>query len=182
MTLKFTLLVIFALLISAPAQTSVGERHYEPAGGFSFCPPAGWKQAEVQGQKYKVHFVATPEGLAPNIIASADELGGTLAKFVDGNMLMLSEMSKAGRIKAFRMVARSELTTLAGSKALKAIVEQESGGMLVRQTFYAFEGTGGRKFSLTCTVPAADAEKYEKALDESAKTFRVEGPPAPPKP
>lgn len=182
MSLKVTLLFIFALLVAAPAQTLVGERHFEPAGGFSFCPPAGWEKTEVKGQKYKVHLLRTEGGLVANIIAKDDDFAGTLEKFVSQNMLMFTQLNEAGQLKSYKPLGKSELTTLSNAKVIKAAVEQELNGRLLRQTFYAFDGPSGRKVYLTCTVLAAEAEKYEKVLDESAKTFRVEGPPAPPKP
>ncbi len=182
MTLKFILLVIFALFAAAPAQTSVGERHYEPAGGFSFCPPAGWEKQEIPGRKYGVHILRTHEGLVGNIIVKDSDFDGSLEEFVSRNMLMFKEMSEAGKLKGYRSLGKSGLTTISNGNGIKTAIELEMDGRLLRQTFYSFDGTAGRKIYLTCTVLAADAEKYEKALDESAKTFRLEGPPAPPKP
>jgi hypothetical protein len=182
MSLKFTLFVIFALLINAPAQTSVGERHYEPAGGFSFCPPAGWEKAEVQGQKYKVHILRADGAVAANIIVKDGDFDGTLEEFVSGNMLMFTQMSEAGKLKSYKSLGKTTMSTLSNGKVIKAAIEQELNGRLFRQTFYSFDGPTGRKVYLTCTVPTADADKFDKAFDESAKTFRVEGPPAAPKP
>ena len=183
MTLRLTLLFIFALLAAAPAQTLVGERHYEPAGGFSFCPPAGWAKADAQGQKYKVHVLLAADGaVAGNILVKDEEFDGTLEDFVSRNMLMFTQLSEAGRLKGYKSLGKSSLNTSSGGKVIKAAVEQELGGRVLRQTFYSFDGPPGRKVYLTSTLPAAEAAKYEKAIDESAKTFRLEGQPAPPKP
>jgi hypothetical protein len=182
MTLKFTLLVIFALLVAAPAQTLVGERYYEPSGGFSFCPPAGWEKVDAQGQKYKVHILRTDGAVAANIIVKDDDFDGTLEEFVSRNMQMFTQMSEAGQLKGYKSLGKSTLTTQTNGKVIKAAVEQELNGLVLRQTFYSFDGPSGRKVYLTCTAPVAGADKFEKAFDESAKTFRLEGPPAPPKP
>ncbi len=182
MSLKFTLLVIFALLINAPAQTLVGERHYEPSGGFSFCPPAGWEKVATTSQKYRVHILRVDGGLVANIIVKDDDFDGKLEEFVSRNMLIFTQLSEAGKLKSYKSLGKSTLTTQTNGKIIKAAIEQELNGHLLRQTFYAFDGPAGRKVYLTCTVPAADADKFEKAFDESAKTFQVEGPPAAPKP
>jgi hypothetical protein len=175
-----TLFLIVMLL--APAGLSVGERYYEPAGGFSLCPPAGWVVREAPGQKFKVMLLLSGEMPVANVLAKEMEFDGSLEEFVSGNLSLLSQMSQAGRLKGYRLLGRSELTTESGAKALKAVTEQEIGGHALRQTFYAFEGPAGRKIFLTATVPAAATGEYDKALDESAKTFRLEGPPAAAKP
>jgi hypothetical protein len=174
-----TLLLIFALLALAPARPSVGERYHEPAGGFSLCPPAGWVVREMPGQKFKVQLLLSGETPVANVIAKEMEFDGSLEEFVDGNLGLLSEMSQAGRLKGYKLLGRSELKTDAGAKALKAVAEQEIRGRLLRQTYYSFDGAAGRKIFLTCTTAAAAGDEYDKALDESAKTFRLEGPPKP---
>lgn len=181
MSLKITLLFIFALFAIAPAQTLVGERHYEPAGGFSFCPPAGWEKVSAQSQKYTVHILHADDGLVWNILVKDYDFDGTLEEFVSQNMLAFTRLNEAGKLKNYKSLGKSEFTTNEKSKVIKSAIEQELNGRMLRQTFYSFDGPSGRKVYLTCTVLAAEADKYEKALDESAKTFRVEGPPAPPK-
>lgn len=179
MFLKALFLIVMLL---APAAASVGERYYEPAGGFSLCPPAGWVVREAPGQKFKVMLLLSGEMPVANVIAKEMEFDGPLEEFFAGNLSMLSRMSEAGRLKGYRLLGRSGLTTESGAKALKAVVEQEINGHLLRQTFYAFEGPAGRKIFLTATVPAAAGVEYDRALDESAQTFRFEGPPAAAKP
>lgn len=172
-----SLLVIIALFLAAPA--SVGERHQEQAGGFSFCPPAGWEAREVPGQKYKVHVGPASGGLSPNVIVKDVPFEGTLEQFVSRNMLMFTKLSEEGKVKGYRALPGSELKTASGAWALRSAIEIEINGRPLRQTFYSFDAAG-RKIYLCFTAPAAGADEYDKTFDESAETFRLEGPPAPP--
>jgi hypothetical protein len=180
MALKL-LTIVFALFALAPAPASVGERYYEPAGGFSICPPAGWEVRAVQGQEYKIMLLTSGETRA-NVIVKGMDFGGPLEEFMSRNLLGLTQLSEEGKLKRYRLLGRSELKTDAGARVLKAVIEQEIVGHLLRQTFYAFDAGAGRKIYLTSTVPSEAGEEYDKAVEESARTFRLEGPPAPPKP
>ena len=179
MALKL-LTIVFALFALAPV--SVGERYYETAGGFSLCPPAGWEVRAVQGQKYKVMLLVSGGTPAANVIAKEMDFDGSLEEFASGNLQMFTKLSAEGKVKGYKLLGRSELKTDAGARALKAVIAQEIGGRPLRQIFYAFDAGAGRKIFLTSTVPAEAGEEYDKAVEESARTFRLEGPPAPPKP
>ena len=58
------LVLIFALTCVAQ---EVCKRHTEPEGGFSFCPPDGWRIEQKTGDKYKMVFGTPTNGFTPNI-------------------------------------------------------------------------------------------------------------------
>lgn len=174
--------VIF-LFAHATAQAQAAcERHSEPEGGFSFCPPEGWEAREVEGQIYKVLVGPQVGEATPNMIVKSVRFDGTLDAFVRGNVAELERKSRAGALRSFKLVGRTEFVTDAGRRGSKIIVQQLMLGNLLRQSFYAFDAGGGRKLVFTCTVLAEGGEQMDAPFDQSMKTLRMERHAGPPKP
>src|SRR5215213_2709656 len=64
--LPVTLTLILAFSQACTAQETC-ERHAEPEGGFSFCPPEGWTIAEDSRLKFKAVYGPRSDGFIPSI-------------------------------------------------------------------------------------------------------------------
>jgi hypothetical protein len=95
---------------------------------------------------------------------------GSLDSFVSGN---LKELESSG-VKNYKLLGRSNIVTESKQRGIKAAVQLEINGRLLRQTFYAFDKGDGKKLLLTYTVPADDAQAFDKLFDQSIRTLRME--------
>jgi hypothetical protein len=166
------LLCIAALLIAASASAAqdLGERHYEPTGSFSFCPPAGWTEREAPGHAYKVFYTKLANGLTPNLTVREMPYPGPLGDFVSGNLKGLEDSG----VKGYKLPGKSDIVTYSKRRGVKAAAQLEMNGRLLRQTFYSFDKGDGKKLLLTYTAPADSAQAFDKLFDESIRTLRME--------
>ena len=141
---------------------------YEEAGGFSWDPPAGWQVAQVQGFKYRVAFGPVENEFTPNIWADDEEFAGTLAAYADAKLEKSEKMSVD-----LKVINREDLRTDDNGVGVKIVTETEQHGLMLRETFFLFSGSGDWKYVVTCTVLADGGAKWDAKFAESMKTFRV---------
>src|SRR6266481_3355461 len=72
--------------------------HYEKAGGFSYDPPQGWQIITFPGLKYRISHGPTQNGFAPNINVIDEPFRGTLAEYVDLNLVTMKKMFVDARL------------------------------------------------------------------------------------
>jgi hypothetical protein len=162
---------LFSLLIIATAGCGKSDdpnRHYEEEGGFSYVPPEGWDIAEYPGLKYRISRGASENQFAPNINVVDEQFDAFLETYVDANIEAMRDF-----VEGFNLVEREEIVTNEGARSIKLTVDGEHYQRKLRQYFYFFDA-GERKYIVTCSALAENAEKYEPLFDKSVKTFRIE--------
>lgn len=166
---KLTFVTALLILSASGFAADTGDRHVEKAGGFSFCPPKSWDMKEIPGVKYKIAFGPASDGFAPNINVVDESFARSLSDYVKGNQETLTKM-----FKGFKNLGQSEFKTDSGSKGVKLITQSEQQGQKLRQTFFFFDGKGGKKLVATCSALAENGAKLDETFAASMKTFTLE--------
>ena len=167
------MMLLAALLLPAAArgeEERVNEE-FADGSGFSYALPAGWKATERKGQKFKfiINEAGATAGLAPNIMVKDGVFPGKLADF--------AEQTKAGFKKMypnFNELGADQMRATDESEFIRVIATNEINGHKVRQSFFMYAGPQNIKVALTCTIPVEVAERYDGALESTAKSFRFE--------
>jgi hypothetical protein len=174
MSRRTTFAVVCLLLFTAGGCSRNADGSYAaPGGEFSYAPPEGWVLREMPGMKYQIAFGRPSEGFAPNINVGDEYAPVTLDEYVAGSLQVMPQMYEKVGYKHLAMLDQAEFTTGSNQRGIRVVTESEMNGKRIRQTFYFFDGGGGKKFVLTCSVPAAAAEGYDKLFDASMKTFKT---------
>ena len=97
-----------------------------------------------------------------------ESFGGPLEDYVKANLAALPQM-----LKKYRLLQKDNFVTTAGQQGVRAIVEDEQGNRLLRQTFYFF-GKESTMFTITCTALVDGGEKFDSTFETSMKTFRFD--------
>lgn len=160
--------VLTALILSAASlfAADVGKRHHETAGGFSFCPPQGWKLQSFPGLKYSIAAGPASKGFAPNINVVDESADASLADYVEANRKTLSTV-----FKAYKELGKKEFKTTAGLKGARLLIQNQQNDTVLRQAFYFFAGKGDKKFVVTCSALASGGEAIDEVFETSLKTF-----------
>lgn len=157
------------MAVAAFAEGQTGDRHFENAGNFSICPPAGWNVYGLPGIKYKIFHDSPYGGFSPNIVFVDESYEGTLAEYVGLNNRNMEAMFPGTEI--FDPVA---FTTDSGLNGMKQVTLSAQSGTLLRQVYYYFSN-GSAKMVITCSAPDSAGQKYERIFDGSARTFEFTG-------
>ena len=112
----------------------------EPAGGFSYLPPAGWKIRTFPGLKYKISYTTPAQGFAPNISVVDETSALPLKDYVRAGM---SHMNLA--YSQFRISSQAPFSTSSGLHGVRLMSDGTVGGRHVRQVFYIFPAPSSRK-------------------------------------
>jgi hypothetical protein len=168
-TLTAALVVLLGLVFRVGAAEDAPQRHTEKAGGYSFVPPKGWKMMEFGGLKHKIAVGPAANGFAPNIVFVDEAFKGNLIDYVAGSK---DGLKKA--FKKFKEISETSLKTKDGAACVRFVIERDENGKQLRQSFYFFDLSPGRKLVVTCTALTDGGEKLDPAFEESMKTFRLE--------
>lgn len=169
---KFVVFCFLLFIITGCSQDD--RRTYIPPGGeFSYVPPEQWILRDFPGYKYKFAFGQPSEGFAPNINVADEYAPVTLDDYVAGNLRVMPQMYEKTGGNNFRVLSQAEFTTDSKQRGVRVITESEMNGKKMRQSFYFFDGGGGKKFVATCTVLAEGGESYDRLFDASMKTFKT---------
>jgi hypothetical protein len=164
-------LCFFFLILNGCAQSP--RQGYTPPGGeFSFVPPENWVMREVPGFKYQFAFGERVNDFTLNMNFVDGPAPSTLDEFVAGNIQALQKTA-TDEGTPLKIVSQTQFTTDSKRSGAKVVTETEYNKNPIRQTFYFFEGKGDNKFVITCSVPAAGGEDYEKKCDSSIRTFKT---------
>lgn len=155
-----------------PAPTAIptesADRHYEPEGGFSYIPPAGWKLVDASALVYKVAVGPETDGFATNLTVVDEPFDGSLDEYVSSAMDGLSQY-----FDSFQVLSQEEFKPEESAPGVRIVAENVQVGRVLRQRFYLFDG-GAKKLVVTCTRLADAAEELDAACEGSLKTFRFE--------
>jgi len=155
-----------------PAPTAIptesADRHYEPAGGFSYIPPASWKLVDASALAYKVAVGPETDGFAANLTVVDEPFDGSLDEYVSSAMDGLRQY-----FENFQVLSQEEFKPEESSPGVRVVAEDVQVGRVLRQRFYLFDA-GAKKLVVTCTRLADAAEELDAACEGSLKTFRFE--------
>lgn len=157
-----------ATIAPTPTLERESERHYEPAGGFSYIPPAGWELVEASGAEYKVAVGPEQGDFRPNLVVVDEPFDGSLDEYVSTSLTHMGDF-----FEGFQVISQDEFVPLDGPAAVRFVVENAQGGRLLRHSFYCFDA-GARKIVLTGTQLAGTGASLEPTFDAAARTFRLE--------
>ena len=144
------------------------ERHFEPAGGFSYIPPSGWELVESSRIQYKIAREPDTGDFAGNLNVVDEEFSGSLDEYVDTSLGNMSTF-----FDGFRQISKEDFQPQEGPPGVRVIVENAQQGRMLHQTFYFF-GTEEKKFVVACTRLAEAGGGFDAVCEQSAKTFRIE--------
>jgi hypothetical protein len=164
----------FLFLILTGCSKSARPAYTPPGGEFSFVPPEHWVMREMPGFKYQFAFGQTTNNFSPNINFVDQTAPMKLDDYVTQNLHALHQMAGA-ESRSLRIMTQGEFTTDFNRSGAKVVTETEYEGNPVRQAFYFFEGQADIKFVITCTVPAENAQTYDKICASSIRTFKPSG-------
>lgn len=148
--------------------TESPDRHYEPAGGFSYVPPAGWEMVKAPSLDYKVAVGPEADGFTTNLTVVDEPFDGSLDEYVSSAVDGLNQY-----FESFEVLSQDEFNVEAGLTGVRIVAENVQSGSVLRQRFYLFDA-GKTKFVVTCTRLAGAAAELDAACDASVKTFRFE--------
>jgi hypothetical protein len=157
-----------ATSVPTPTLEQESGRYYEPAGGFSYIPPAGWELVEASGTTYKVALGPLQDDFTPNLVVVDEPFDGTLDEYVSASLANMSDF-----FEGFQLISQDAFAPLEGPAGVRLVVENAQGGRRLRHSFYCFDA-GARKFVLTGTQLSGSGASLEPTFDAAARTFRFE--------
>ena len=140
----------------------------EPAGGFSYLPPAGWHIRTLPGLKYKVCFAKPLAGFAPNINTVDEVAPVPMGPYVQAS---IAQMKRA--YANLHVLSQKPFVTASGVHGVRMVTDGLAAGKHMHQVFYVFPGANSRKYVLTASFLASDGSKYDAVTDASMKTFTL---------
>ena len=117
---------------------------------------------EVPGLKYQIAFWPASGGFTPNINVVDEVFSGELKDYVNGNIQALTK-----QFKEFKNLGQFDFKTDSGAKGIKLLTQSEQQGNLLRQTFFFFDGKGGRKYVVTCSARIEVGDKFDAPFEAS---------------
>lgn len=164
----FLLALALTVTLSVLPALAQGTRLSEPAGGFSYQPPAGWHIRTFPGLKYKICYTTPAKGFAPNIL-TVDEV----KPMAMGPYMQLSVAHMKLTYTSLHVLSQNSFVTASGIQGVHMVTDEVIGDKHMHQVFYAFPGANNRKYALAASSLASDHGKYDAATDASMKTFRL---------
>ena len=157
------------LAVTLPTLPALAQtRLSEPAGGFSYLPPAGWHIKTLPGLKYKISYAMPANGFAPNINVVDEVSAMPLDKYLQFSMV---GMRKA--YTSLHVLKQAPFVTASGVHGERLAVDGVVGDKHMHQVFYVFPANN-RKIVVTASSLASDGGKYDAATDKSIKTFKLQ--------
>lgn len=137
-----------------------------PVSKLNLTVPDGWK-INVAKDSPEMMMGPNVDGFQTNIGLAALPFTGTIDQFEDERLKDLQE-----RYIEFQLLSRSDFTTKENRKGIKSAIEANLFGKRLRLTFYAFDGPDDMKHFFTCTVSAAQGDKFDKKFDEIIASYK----------
>jgi len=115
-------ILVLTFALTCVAQ-EVCKRHTEPEGGFSFCPPDGWRIEQKTGDKYKMVFGTPTNGFTPNINIREGESAAPLADYVAANIAyLLANAEKEVGAANVKVLGQSDFVTASEQRGMKVVL------------------------------------------------------------
>jgi len=167
--------VILTFAIIGAAQVNCA-RHVEPAGGLSYCPPAGWIEEKKAEEKYSRFFGPEQEGVTANLNIKDENNAAPLTDYVAGSIKRILLPASAEKMGAtsVKLVNQSEFITTSSLRGFKVEFRTEWKSWVISTVQYYFEAALDKKFVVTLTSVDAQRAKLGPVSDDSVRTFRLE--------
>jgi hypothetical protein len=170
-------LIIFSIILllftlPAAAQTTC-TRHTEPAGRFSYCPPAGWAPKDsASGGPYKTF--TTPQGTTITANFNVKDEATTIsnAEYMALALKLLLSGNEARGVDARKIIGWTDFTTDTNIKGSRMVYEMLYKGMQMRTVQYVLD-LPGKKLLLTGTTLEQNKDTTDKIFDALAKTIKL---------
>ena len=162
----FVLAFLFILInfYAFTQNSNLADRYFLDILGFSFCPPTGSKEMELNGNKI---FVGVPiNNYAPIIYFSIHGYGDSLEKTID-ELILFYENNTIN----FSLLSIEDFLTDNKIICKRIVVTYELSTVPIMFIHYFFENSI-YKFSISSTATLDFGEEYFKILDESIKTLQ----------
>jgi hypothetical protein len=156
--------LIFAQFIFAQS----GERYYENAGNFSYCPPLNWNITEYPGLKYHIILGPVVENTAANINFADEVYSGSLNEYVSLSLAQLGRL-----IDSLKLISREPFKTNSGIVGEYVIVSSFQYGFYFMQFLYFLQTPNNRYFVISATAVESISAIYQPIFDECIKTFEL---------
>ena len=166
-TLKIHALATAFLFFSSLAFAENGTRFYENDGGFSYCPPSGWKLMKFSDENYRVAVGPLENGVAADISFFDEEFDGDVHSYVDEIIDVMGLV-----LDDYVVLHRDPFTTnagLAGERVISTSTHKQN--VFYRQIHYFLQAPKNKMFTIDCGVLDSVAEKYLSLFEDSVKTF-----------
>lgn len=166
------ILMLFLLVVSsavaAIAQPAC-ERHAEPAGGFSYCPPEGWTSTLDNRKMFQKFSAQRP--MIGNFNVRTEASTATLAAYADAGVKDLTTPRPGGPV--YSLAGRGSVITESKMRGVRAVFHYTLQGVPIQVISYMFNGKPGTKLVIVCTALQNDTA-VPKLCDDMIKTFRLE--------
>jgi hypothetical protein len=167
-------LALMLLVVPVGLANAACSRHQETKGGFSLCPPDGWKTELSEQAKYTSFFAEAANGFMANINVQDEVANLPLAEYVTIGTKRAVEMAKEAGFKRVDVTSRGDFTTESKERGVRVVYESEFQDREIRSVQYAFSAKGGQKIILTCTTLLSDKQALGPVCDRVAKSFKLE--------
>jgi hypothetical protein len=155
---------IAAMGLKSAADT---QREIDAVGGFSFKVPDGWSATPAADGGLRTVVGPKSADAAPMIYFVAGLASGTLEDMVRETMLQWGAEPR-------RVTAQAEFTTTAGLGGRRLAIEDRSEpDAPTRIIIYHFVD-GPKRYGVAGTAPLSAGDRFDRAFDECARSFRVE--------
>jgi hypothetical protein len=107
-----------------------------------------------------------------NVYDEASDL--PLGEFVEAALKTAIKMAMDAGFKRVDVVEQSDFVTHSKEKAVRVVYSSEFKDNQLATVQYTFNGTRGRKITVTCTMPESEKERFTPICDRALKTYRTE--------
>ena len=153
----------------APSVGNSPERtpSYDEAG-VTFAIPKEWSTREFPGWKNSIVAGPVRNEFAPNINVVTENFDGDLSAYADASEAMLEKI-----FEDYKKVSRTDFKSESGVKMIKLVITNKQHKKPLRQWFYTFNGSGSKKYVITCTALSDSGAELDSTFDETMKTLKL---------
>lgn len=164
----------FIFLIASPATAQeTCTRHTEPAGKFSYCPPAGWVSKDSD-RKYNTFLAPAAENSFRSNLNFTDEATTiSNSEFAAAGIKLILSGTMSEDLKAVKVVGWTDFVSTSNIKGSRVVYESFYKGHQVRTIQYILD-LPGKKLTFTGTAADASKDATDKIFDAVAKTIKIE--------
>lgn len=131
--------------------------------------PEAWRLQPMSGVKNDIGVGNTYGDFAVNIYVTSERFAGTWEQYKKSNRELIEMM-----YKEFKVMEERLMTSNRGVPMVRLVARSNLKRDL-QQFFYYGPGNGQTFFTVICTVPLEQGNKYSAVFDEVAEQIHVEG-------
>lgn len=166
--------LIFLFAVASYSQAPC-TRHVETAGGFSYCPPAGWTQRDSQTSPYKSFFTPPNSSFKANFNVRDEKTTASHEVYMAAALQLLLDGNEAKGAEARKVIGWSKFRTNSNLTGSRMVYEMIYQGYAMR-TIQVILDLPGRKLLITGTALVENKNTTDAIFDEAAKTIALNAP------